>query len=69
MAGQLHRARGGPGERPRRPCSPEHISVAAATGITGSGCHSAIVLPEPPNSDGKSLNLVSPSFMGSTVSP
>ena len=30
--------------------------------------YSAIVLPEPPNSAGKSANLARPSFMGSTVS-
>src|SRR5262245_3219493 len=46
---------------------PSH--VAWVTALRAPGSQSDSVLPDPPNSEGKSLNFVRPSFIGSTVSP
>ena len=48
------------------------FAPSSATGLVsrpGSRNNSDTVFPDPPNSEGKSLNFVRPSFIGSTVSP
>ena len=48
-------------------CGGAGVSSSEAAPAPG-GAYSGIVSPDPPNSDGKSLNFGSPSFIGSTVS-